>query len=321
MLSIVATLYKSEQYIEEFCSRTTCMAQAMAGDDYEIVLVDDGSPDKSLDVAIKLAQLDRHLVVVELSRNFGHHKAMMTGLSYARGNYTFLIDVDLEEAPEWLAPFHEKMLTEECDVVYGVQRKRRGGWFERVSGAASYSLLRSMMGLDFPRNITTARLMTRNYVQALLEHREREVMLAGLWLITGFRQREFVVDKLSSSPTTYTLRRKISALVNGITSFSNVPLKLIFFLGAFISLFSILFLLFLVIKWIMMSTPISGWTSLITSIWFLGGATILSIGIQGIYISKIFTETKNRPYTIVRDVYTQDSLANRLGHAKDQGSK
>jgi putative glycosyltransferase len=185
-LSIVATLYRSAAYIEEFCRRAHAAAEALVGDDHEIVLVNDGSPDNSLDIAVTLARRDPRLTVVDLSRNFGHHKAMMTGLSQARGELVYLLDVDLEEEPEWLAPFAERMHSEGCDVVYGVQQQRKGSFYERWSGALFYTVFRTLSGLDFPRNITTARLMTRRYVDALLGHKEREIMIAGLWLITGF---------------------------------------------------------------------------------------------------------------------------------------
>lgn len=133
-LSIVATLYRTAPHLAEFHQRCTTVAQALAGQDYEIVLVNDGSPDDSLQQALQLADHDPHLVVADLSRNFGHHRAMMTGLTLARGDLVFLLDSDLEEEPEYLPAFHQQMQRQACDVVYGVQQTRKGGWFERVSG-------------------------------------------------------------------------------------------------------------------------------------------------------------------------------------------
>lgn len=305
-LSIVATLYRSAAYIEEFCRRAHAAAEALVGDDHEIVLVNDGSPDNSLDVAVTLARHDPRLTVVDLSRNFGHHKAMMTGLSQARGELVYLLDVDLEEEPEWLAPFAERMHSEGCDVVYGVQQQRKGSFYERWSGALFYTVFRTLSGLDFPRNITTARLMTRRYVDALLGHKEREIMIAGLWLITGFAQCPHVVNKWSTSETTYTLRRKVAAMVNGITSFSDVPLKGIFYIGLVMSALSALYVGYLVLHRFVFSMPVSGWTSVMASIWLLGGLIIFCIGIVGIYLSKVFMETKQRPYTIIRQIYGRD---------------
>ena len=208
-LSIVATLYQSAPYIIEFHQRASAAALSLVGKDYEIVLVNDGSPDNSLDLAVQITERDSHVVVVDLSRNFGHHKAMMTGLAHTKGDHVLLIDSDLEEEPECLIAFAEQMQSQRCDVVYGVQEQRKGGWFERWSGQWFYFVFNVLTGLAVPANIVTARLMTRRYVDALLLHREREILIAGLWQITGFDQRSQVVKKHSSSETTYTLRKQM----------------------------------------------------------------------------------------------------------------
>jgi putative glycosyltransferase len=304
-LSIVATLYQSAPYINEFHERASASAKRMVGDDYEIVLVNDGSPDNSLDLAVRLTEQDSHVVVVDLSRNFGHHKAMMTGLAHAKGELVFLIDSDLEEEPEWLEAFAQQMKQDRCDVVYGVQERRKGNWFERWSGQWFYLLFNALSGLALPENIVTARLMTRRYVEALLSHKEREVLIAGLWHITGFDQRSQVIKKHSTSETTYTIRRKMSLLVNSVTSFSNAPLVGIFYIGVSISFFALAYIAYLVTYWLFLAKPMSGWTSVMASIWLLGGMVISFIGVLGIYLSKIFSETKQRPYTIVRQIYAQ----------------
>lgn len=302
-LSIVATLYQSAPYITEFHRRTSIAAKQLVGEDYEIVLVNDGSPDSSLTLAVELTEKDSHIVVVDLSRNFGHHKAMMTGLGHAKGEQIFLIDSDLEEEPECLISFAEQMQNQRCDVVYGVQEQRKGSWFERWSGQWFYRLFKVLTGLALPENIVTARLMTRRYVDALSRHEEREVFMAGLWYITGFDQRPQVVKKHSTSETTYTFRRKMSLLVNSVTSFSNAPLVGIFYIGVSISLVAILYIAYLVTQWMTLAKPLSGWTSVMASIWLLGGMIISFIGVVGIYLSKIFSETKRRPYTIIRHIY------------------
>lgn len=304
-LSIVATLYQSAPYITEFHQRASAAAIQLVADSYEIVLVNDGSPDNSVDLAVQLAECDGHVVVVDLSRNFGHHKAMMTGLAHATGDRVFLIDSDLEEEPECLIAFAEQMQNDLCDVVYGVQERRKGGWFERWSGQWFYRFFKVLTGLALPENIVTARLMTRRYVDALLRHEEREVFMAGLWHITGFAQRPQTVKKHSTSETTYTFRRKMSLLVNSVTSFSNAPLVSIFYIGVSISLFAIFYIAYLFTHWIFLAKPLSGWTSVMASIWLLGGMVISFIGVLGIYLSKIFSETKQRPYTIVRQVYAR----------------
>lgn len=303
-LSIVATLYRSAQYIDEFYQRSTAAARTLAGDDYEIVFVNDGSPDNSLDLAVKLSQQDEHLVVVDLSRNFGHHKAMLTGLAHAKGEKVFLIDSDLEEEPEWLHEFSQQMENEGCDVVFGVQEKRRGDWFERFSGWLFFKVFNMLTGLALPKNTVTARLMTRRFLKALLLHQEREISLGGLLAITGFEQHPFLIKKHSTSESTYSFSRKMALMVDSITSFSNKPLVAIFYIGLIILVLASINVIYLVLNWMLFSTPLSGWTSVMASIWFLGGLIVLFIGIVGIYLSKIFSETKQRPNSIVRQVYT-----------------
>ncbi len=309
-LSVVATLYQSEQYVAEFHQRVTVVAQKLAGDDYEIVLVDDGSPDNSLALAIALSEKDEHVTVIDLSRNFGHHKAMMAGLAHASGERIFLIDSDLEESPEWLLTFDEQMVTQHVDVVFGVQPKRKGNFFERFSGAVFYKLFRLLTGINQPNNIVTARLMSRRYVDALLSHNERELNIGGLWILTGFKQGQQTVNKLSTSPTTYSLPRKFSHLVNAITSFSSLPLVFTFYAGMTISLSALAYIALLVFRYLFIAAPPDGYTSIIASIWLFSGLIIFFMGVQGIYISKIFSETKQRPQTIIRQIYRSSDKRN-----------
>jgi putative glycosyltransferase len=306
-LSVVATLYLSERYVVEFCARASAAARQIAGDDYEIVLVNDGSPDRSLDVAVQVASTDKHVIVVDLSRNFGHHKAIMTGLEAATGEHVFLVDSDLEEEPEWLLRFAQAMDSEEGDVVFGVQGNRKGQGFERLTGRIFYKLFRLLTGIAQPDNIVTARLMSRRYVNALLLHRERELNIGGLWIITGFKQTKLEVQKHSSSPTTYSFSRKISHLVNAVTSFSSLPLVFTFYAGLLISLSAVFYILLLLGRYFSASSPPDGYTSIIASIWLFSGLIIFFMGVQGIYIAKIFSEVKQRPYSIVRHVYGRDA--------------
>ena len=306
-LSIVATLYQSASYVKEFYARASNTARLLVGDEFEIILVNDGSPDGSLDLAIKLTEQDSHVVVVDLSRNFGHHKAMMTGLAHTKGELVFLVDSDLEEEPEWLLGFNEQMVRERCDVVYGVQERRKGGVIEQVSGAAFYKLFRKLTGINQPDNIVTARLMTKRYVRALLSHRERELNIGSLWIITGFNQAAHLVRKHSTSPTTYTFSKKLGHLVNSVTSFSSVPLLYIFYSGLFISISALIFISYLFLRYFFISSLPTGYTSLIASIWFFSGLIIFFLGVQGIYLSKIFSEVKQRPYTVIRDIHRNRS--------------
>ena len=310
-LSIVATLYKSAPYLAEFHRRTGATAHDFAGDDYEIVLVNDGSPDDSLAMAIAMTEQDAHVVLVDLSRNFGHHKAIMTGLAHANGDFVFLIDSDLEERPEWLVDFAQRMEDGGGDVAYGVQARRNDPLLSRAFGTLFYKLLRALTTVDIPDNIATVRLMSRRYVNALLMHREREIFVAGLWAITGFTQIPVTVDKTHKGSSTYTFRRRLALFANSIVSFSSLPLVAIFFTGLFISLAAFLYVGWLVANWLFFARPPAGWTSVMASVWLLGGINMAFLGILGIYAAKIFSETKQRPLTIVRAIY---------GHAVSPGA-
>lgn len=310
-LSIVASLYMSAPYIEEFCSRASKAARQLVGEDFEIVLVNDGSPDTSLDIAVALIDTCPQLKVVDLSRNFGHHKAMLTGLAHAQGERIFLLDVDLEEEPEWLLPFVEHMEQNTSDIVYGVQNKRKGDWFERWSGGLYYRLFNWLCDVKQPKNAVTARLMTRRFVTALLQHKEHTTIFSAICVITGFTQSSLSVHKHSTSPTTYIFRKKVAAVLNAVTSFSDVPLKIIFCVGFTIFLFSCCFAGWIFYKKLFSDYILDGWTSLMISVWILGGIMISFIGIIGLYLSKVFIETKNRPYTIIRKVYTADAIGEK----------
>ena len=304
-LSIVTTLFNSEKYIKDFHQRASAVAQKLVDDDFEIIFVNDGSPDRSLEVAVKLTTSHQNVTVIDLSRNFGHHKAMMTGLNYASGELVFLIDSDLEEEPEWLIDFNNQMKKDQCDMIYGVQDNRRGAILERITGSLFYKLFRLLTQINQPDNIVTARLMTRRYVKALISHEEREINIGGLWITTGFKQTNRIVSKHSSSRTSYSFGRKLGHLVNAITSFSSLPLVFIFYSGLFISFTSIIYILYLCLRYIFLSQAPSGYTSLISSIWLFSGLIIFFIGVQGIYLSKIFSEVKRRPNTIVRKIYKE----------------
>ncbi|MGI9388927.1 MAG: glycosyltransferase family 2 protein [Boseongicola sp.] len=305
-LSVVTTLYQSAEYIAEFCERVSQAAKQIAGDSYEIVLVNDGSPDNSHSIAIAQAEVDPHIVVIDLSRNFGHHQAIMTGLRQACGRRIFLIDVDLEEPPECLSELNQVLSNGECDVAYGIQTRRKGGFVERNTGALFWSLIRWFSRMEIPANPLTARLMTKRYVNALLAHNEREVFLAGLWHITGFVQVPVSIQKSSRGVTTYGLRQRFELFVNSITSFSNAPLVAIFYVGLLISTFSFVWLVYLVFARVVLGNIVEGWTSVIVSVWLLGGLMISFIGIVGIYLAKVFSEVKQRPHTIIRDIYKRE---------------
>jgi putative glycosyltransferase len=302
-LSIVTTLYKSSPYVDEFYERISKEAQKIT-DNYEIIFVDDGSPDDSLQKCITLHQQDQKVTVIELSRNFGHHKAIMTGLSHAQGDFVFMTDVDLEEEPELLGKFWQELQNgEDLDVVYGVQKQRKGAFFERISGELFWKVINIFSTIEIPKNMLTARLVTKTYNDALIKYQESELFIGGVWADVGFRQKPIITNKSSKSETTYTFRKKVSLLVTSITSFSSKPLVYIFNIGLFTTFVSFLFILKLLFNKLFYGVAFEGWTSLIVSVWFFGGLIILLLGIIGIYLSKIFIETKNRPFSIIKNKY------------------
>lgn len=310
-LSIVTSLYNSGPYLVDFCSRAVAAARLLTPN-FEIILVNDGSPDDSLSVALRLRRDNPRIVVVDLARNYGQHKALMTGLAYARGGLVFVLDSDLEEAPELLRSFHAEMQRTGADVVYGVQSTRKGSLIERVTGDLFYRFFNWAAAEKVPRNMLCARLMSARYVANLIRHQEREVFLQGLWLTTGFKQVPVVSEKGSKGRSSYSLVAKLRILVNAITSFSNRPLVAIFYLGTLISLLALVAAVDLIVRRLFYGTMLTGWPSLIVSVWFLGGLTIFCLGVIGIYLSKIFMEVKGRPYSVVREVHSGS------GHAEHE---
>jgi putative glycosyltransferase len=301
-LSIVSTLYRSAPYLREFHARAAAAAAALTAD-VEFVYVNDGSPDDALAVALRLREEHRNVRVVDLSRNFGHHPAMMAGLAHATGDLVFLIDCDLEEAPELLATFAARMAETKADVVYGVQAERKGGLRDRLLGWAYYKVYNALSADPIPRNLLTVRLMTRRYVAALLRHTEVEFVISNLWARTGFAQVPVPVDKGRKPTSTYTLRRKVVLTVNSITACSAVPLHLIFYLGAVVFGGASLAAVALVIRRLFFGGMLDGWPSLMVSVWMLGGLIIFCQGVIGIYLAKVYQEAKRRPTALVRELY------------------
>jgi len=302
-ISVLTTLYYSENYIREFYERTlACLKELQVS--YELVIVDDGSPDNSLQIAIELTQKDPNVKVIELSRNFGHHQALLTALSQATGDWIFLIDSDLEEAPELLLVYwNELQKNQDIDVIYGVQQQRKGNWFERISGKWYYKLFNLISNINYPADTLTARLMNRKYVQAVLQYPEREMDLWCLFQMAGFKQKPLTVSKASKGTTTYTFSKKLKIALNTITSVSHKPLYFIFYIGLLMSFFASAYIAWALWQYFAYDDKIEGWTSIAISIWAVGGIITFCIGIIGIYLAKMFSEVKQRPHSIVRNIH------------------
>ncbi len=304
-LSIVTTVYNSEKYILEFYKRSLKTAEEYFNN-LEIIFVNDGSPDRSSSIVRDLCNKDPRIKLIELSRNFGHHKAIMTGLSYAQGDLIWLLDSDLEEEPEWLKGFYAEFKSNQVDLVYGVQKNRRGNLIDRVTGKIYYSLISFISNIKHPqKGTTTSSLMSARYKNSLCEYKEQNFVLSGLYALTGYRQIPYEVNKKNNSPSTYTFITKMRLIIDAITSLSAFPLVATFYFGISIFIASILWTIYVIHGWLSQSSPVPGWTSVMVSIWMIGGILIAIQGLIGIYISRIFIETKNRPYTIIREIYSK----------------
>lgn len=307
-LSIVTTMYKSENHLEQFYHRIRKTISELQVENFEIIFVDDGSPDNSVEVIKKLMRPGRRIKLIELSRNFGHHFAIMTGLAHAKGELIFVIDSDLEEEPELLRQFWYEFFDKpnrdgEVEVVFGYQLHRKGKFMERVSGSIFYSIYSVFVKTGtMKRNVLTVRLMSRKFVKALLKFDEREFYFAPVSSIVGFNQLGIPVKKLSISKTSYSSITKYNLAINSLFNFSIVPLYFVFYAGLLTSAIALVAGVSLLIKILIYGSNVDGWASLMISLWGIGGFIIFSLGIVAIYVSKIFIETKKRPFTIIKDI-------------------
>lgn len=300
-LTVVTTIYRTAHCIEAFHERAASAAAAI-GAELETLFVNDGSPDNGLEVALALAKRDPRVVVIDLSRNFGHHKALWTGILMATGDLIASFDGDLEEDPWWLVEFERTRQGAGADVVYGVTDAIRGSWTYRLCRSLFYRGMDLIARQPFPRNITTARLMTRRYVEALRLFTEREILMTGIWTVAGFTQVPVRVDKPSRSGTSYKPYQLASIFIHGMISFSILPLVLIFVAGIVLSFAALVFVAYLVYLRFVRKIGVPGWTSVIALQLLIGGLLLSFNGIIAIYVGTIFLEVKQRPRTIVRSV-------------------
>jgi putative glycosyltransferase len=298
--SIVSTLYRSAPYLDEFVARCLALMQ----DNDELILVDDGSPDESLSLAKEHALRDSRIVVVELARNFGHHHAILAGLGQAVGDKVFFVDSDLEEAPELVVEFSSIMEAGAVDVVFGVHNHSQGSLLRRATSRAFWFVFNWASDSTTPLNICNVRLMKRRYVDALLSLPEANIFLGGMFHWVGFKQIAIPVERiLRRSQSTYSIAGRVKLAVRSIAAFSTAPLKGMFLLGTIMSTLSLLLAIYFVVLKVIDPKIQLGFTSLIISIWFLSGIIIACLGVLGIYLAYVYTETKRRPRVIIKDVF------------------
>jgi putative glycosyltransferase len=304
-LSIVTTVYKSEKYLPEFIELILQSIKEIGINNFELLFVLDGITDASKEYLLAQKKDIPQIVVVELSRNFGHHYAASAGLNNATGDLVFLIDCDLEVSPTVLTAFYNELKKQSCDVVYGVQKMRKGGFTERFFGGLFWKMINELSDTKIPHNIVTERLMTRNYIDALNSMGDKNLFMAGLMYWAGFNQVAVPVDKKQrTGKSSYSFAKRISLVFEAVTSFSERPLKILFKIGLYITALSILASAYLLIKKILYpETIFMGYTSVFTLILFSLGMLISSIGIVGIYLSRIFKQVQNRPLFIIKKIY------------------
>lgn len=304
-LSVVTSVYRSERFIPNFIDETIAAIGKAHIEHYEIIFVNDGSPDDSLGYLLQARAGNPSIKVVDLSRNFGHHKAIMAGLSYAKGELTFIIDCDLEVSPGVLQPFLDTLQDTGADVVYGVQETRKGALVERTGGALFWHLFNRLSETKIPANVLSERLMTRRYVDALISLGDRNVFLGGMMYWSGFRQIAVLVKKTQrEGASTYSFRKRVALLLEAVTSFSTVPLKLVLGGGIALTLCAgAAGLALLIRKMFHPEAVLVGFTSLMLVIIGMAGIIITVLGVIGLYISRIYTQTQNRPLFIVREFH------------------
>ncbi|HTZ78603.1 MAG TPA: glycosyltransferase family 2 protein [Stellaceae bacterium] len=301
-LSVVVPCYNEEDSLKALEQRLPRACAASVGSSYEIILVDDGSSDRTWDVIAALSLRDARIVGVSLSRNFGHQMALTAGLGYARGDRIFVIDSDLQDPPELLSDMM-RLMDEGADVVYGQRLDREGETrFKRWSAALFYRLLARMTDVKVPLDTGDFRLMSRRVLRALQSMPEQHRFVRGLVAWTGFRQvaLPYTRQKRVAGTTKYPLGKMIRFAIDALTGFSVLPLRITSIFGACFGLLGLGMLLYVAISWCIFNA-VAGWASTVALISTLGGIQLMGLGILGEYLGRVYMEVKNRPHFIVRE--------------------
>lgn len=301
MISVVVPLYNEEENLHELYSRLTASLVG-AGPEYEIILVDDGACDGTPSLIDELADRDRRVVALHLSRNFGHQAAVSAGLDHTQGQVVVVIDGDLQDPPE-LIPAMLQRWRQGYEVVYAVRRRREESWPKRLGYFAFYRLLNAISDMDIPLDSGDFCLMDRKVVNVLVHLPERMRFIRGLRSFVGFRQVGLEYDRPARGAGTpkYTLRRLIALAVDGLISFSGRPLRLATYLGLAAVGVATGLLVWIFHDALAYGKSPAGWASSAVIVLFMGSVQLLSLGIIGEYIRLIFLEVKRRPTYILRD--------------------
>jgi glycosyltransferase involved in cell wall biosynthesis len=295
-ISVVAPAYNEQEVLGEFHRRVTEVMRGI-GADYEIVLVNDGSRDNTLALMHALRAADPHVSVVDLSRNFGKEIALSAGLDYTKGEVVIVLDSDLQDPPE-LIP----QMLEGYDVVYGTRTVRDGeSWFKKTTASYFYRLIKQVSRVDIPKDTGDFRLMSRRAVQALARLREEHRFMKGLFAWVGFPSKAFLYrrDPRAAGETKWNYWKLWNFAIEGITSFTVAPLKISTYLGLLVAVLAMIYAVFVIWKAMVYGDPVRGYPSLMAVILFLGGVQLISVGLLGEYVGRIFNEVKRRPLYLV----------------------
>ncbi|HSR00203.1 MAG TPA: glycosyltransferase family 2 protein [Sphingomicrobium sp.] len=322
-LSIVVPCFNEQACLPALHERLSAAARAAVLEDYEIVLVNDGSRDGSWSLMRQIAADDRHVVAVNLSRNHGHQLALTAGLDLCRGATILIIDADLQDPPELLPEMMQAMRSEGADVVYGVRRSRSGETaFKRATAHGFYRLLSRATEVDIPLDTGDFRLMSRRALDALLAMPEQARFIRGMVAWLGFRQVPFVYDRQErfAGETKYPLKKMMRFALDALTGFSSAPLKLASHAGLALSIGSVILILYIAYAW-SAGKNIQGWTSLMLVVVVLGAVQMFVLALMGEYIGRLYNEAKRRPLYIVQEVAGEARAEAKLGYIADATAK
>jgi glycosyltransferase involved in cell wall biosynthesis len=311
VLSVVVPAYNEADVLPEFQDRLAAVLNDL-GMDAEIVYVDDGSSDSTVQILTDFRNSDPRISIVKLSRNFGKEIALTAGLDHCIGDAIVVIDADLQDPPE-LIPEFLKHWADGYDVVYATRTKRRGEtWLKRTTAAAFYRVVRNISQVEIPQDTGDFRLMSRRALDSLLELREQHRFMKGLFAWIGFRQKavEYERDPRYAGETSWNYWRLWNFAVEGITSFSIAPLKLSSYIGSITATGAFFYGVFIILRVLILGIDVPGYASLLTVVLFLGGIQLLTLGTIGEYLGRVFNETKNRPLYFVEECLPSASREN-----------
>jgi dolichol-phosphate mannosyltransferase len=309
-LSVVVPCYNEEAVIDELVGRLTATCGALFAGRYEIVLVNDGSADRTWELICDHVEASPAIVGIDLSRNHGHQLALTAGLNQARGELVLVIDADLQDPPELLPQMLDK-LADGYDVVYGRRIERHGeSRFKRATAAGFYRLLDRLIDIPIPRDTGDFRLMTRRVVDQLNAMPERYRFIRGMVSWVGFNQTGIAYerDPRFAGESHYSLRQMLGLAFDGITSFSTLPLRLASHLGLAFGAAGIAALGWVLLSYLRRGT-VTGWASLIAVILILGSVQLMILGVIGEYLGRMYLEAKQRPLFIIREIRGRDRHA------------